>query len=434
MKPLKKHLLSLALALVMIVSLVPVAHAAIYEYPVEGGNLKFDPTTGTITDCDTSVYSADIPEKIYDVPVTKIGKEAFRSCNKLTSVTIPSSVTSIGYAAFYGCSMLTSIVIPDSVTEFEAYGSSNTYFIFYGCKQLESITIPGSVKSISRLFDGCDNLKSVTIGDGVEEIGWGTFRCKALEEITFPDSVKSIAGAAFSNCKVLQTVTFGSGLKHIDNNAFSSCPALESLYFRGDAPGATDKMISGKLNSPLKIYYPEGVQGWTSPTWNGYITQSYALPKEEEQKPQQPQEVLATATPTASTVYVNGTAVAFDAYNIGGSNYFKLRDLAFILSGSPAQFEVSWNGETNSIELTSGKSYTPVGGEMSAGGTINKVAKQTSSTVYVNGTNTQFTAYNIDGSNYFRLRDIGQTFQFSVEWDDVQRCISIDTSLPYRAE
>ena len=50
-----------------------------------------------------------------------------------------------------------------------------------------------------------------------------------------------------------------------------------------------------------------------------------------------------TATPTTSTVMVNGQAVAFEAYNIAGNNYFKLRDLAKVLSGTTKQFEVvSW--------------------------------------------------------------------------------------------
>ena len=52
----------------------------------------------------------------------------------------------------------------------------------------------------------------------------------------------------------------------------------------------------------------------------------------------------ATANPTASTVLVDGENVAFDAYNIADNNYFKLRDLAFTLSGTAKQFEVGWDG------------------------------------------------------------------------------------------
>jgi hypothetical protein len=39
------------------------------------------------------------------------------------------------------------------------------------------------------------------------------------------------------------------------------------------------------------------------------------------------------ALPTASAVFVNHVSVTFQAYNIGGYNYFKLRDLAKALEG-----------------------------------------------------------------------------------------------------
>jgi len=47
---------------------------------------------------------AVIPETVEGVRVTAtaIGKEAFRDCKVLTSITISNSVTSIGQSAFYG--------------------------------------------------------------------------------------------------------------------------------------------------------------------------------------------------------------------------------------------------------------------------------------------------------------------------------------------
>lgn len=434
MKKLQKRFYSLAIFLVMVLTLAVPAHAATYDYAVEGGNLKFDPTTGTITDCDTSVYSADIPSEIYGVPVTTIGKNAFRSCSKLASVTIPNTVTLIGSSAFSSCSQLTSVIIPDSVTVLDNY-------IFAVCKKLETVTIPGTVKQIpDHLFSACENLRTVTLGYGVEEIGQSAFvNCKSLESITLPDSVKSIEKDAFTGCKTLNTVTIGTGIKNIDNGAFYNTSNLSSLYFRGNAPSATDKMIGSKsFADGFMIYYPEGASGWTTPTWNGYITKSYKLsdstptqPTTPSAPPSVPDMTKVTAVPTKSAVLVYGQAVAFDAYNIKDNNYFKLRDLAFILSGSKVQFEVTWSQDLGAILMTSGKSYTPAGGEMGTGSSTNQIGVLNTSKLYLDGQAVDFTAYTIQGNNYFKLRDIGELFNFSVEWDGVNQQIMIDTNKPY---
>jgi len=60
-----------------------------------------------------------------------------------------------------------------------------------------------------------------------------------------------------------------------------------------------------------------------------------------------------TAAPTASTVYLNDAVNAFEAYNIGGNNYFKLRDLAYVLNGTAKQFEVGYDNATKAITLIS---------------------------------------------------------------------------------
>jgi len=137
------------------------------------------------------------------------------------------------------------------------------------------------------------------------------------------------------------------------------------------------------------------------------------------------------ATPTVATVLVNGSEVAFDAYNIDGNNYFKLRDLAYTLSGSEKEFEVSFGGLTKFISLIRGRAYTVVGGEMAGKGDGNKLAVFTNSRIILDGEDVYLTAYLIDGNNYFKLRDIGETFDFGVTWDGALKTISIDTSRGY---
>lgn len=133
------------------------------------------------------------------------------------------------------------------------------------------------------------------------------------------------------------------------------------------------------------------------------------------------------AIPTASTVLVNGNKVEFDAYNINGNNYFKLRDIAYALSGTDCQFDVGYNSEANAISLTSGEGYTIAGGEMSKSISVNYDASLTDSKIIKDGEAASFTAYNINGNNYFKLRDVGESFGFSVNWDEETSSIMIDT-------
>ena len=156
------------------------------------------------------------------------------------------------------------------------------------------------------------------------------------------------------------------------------------------------------------------------------------MPQPPVSIPASPSQYLAR--PTSSVVIVDGSSVSFDAYNINGNNYFKLRDLAFTLSGSAKQFGVSWNGEDNLIALTSGEGYTAVGGEMSAKGQGNQYGSPTSSKILLDGAEVSFTAYNIYGNNYFKLRDIGQTFDFGIDWDGSKNTIAINTEKGYVPE
>jgi len=133
------------------------------------------------------------------------------------------------------------------------------------------------------------------------------------------------------------------------------------------------------------------------------------------------------ASPTEADVLVDGEPVAFDAYNIRGYNYFRLRDLAFALNGTQNQFSVGFDAERNEIILTSGEAYQPDGSEMQTGGTERKEALPTSQRIILDGNEISPEVYNIGGSNYFRLRDMADAIGFYVGFDEAQRIITVDT-------
>jgi exopolysaccharide biosynthesis protein len=135
--------------------------------------------------------------------------------------------------------------------------------------------------------------------------------------------------------------------------------------------------------------------------------------------------------PTPSKVFVNGAEKNFEAYNISGSNYFKLRDLAFVLSGTNKQFDVGYDNSTRAITITTGRPYTTAGGEMAAGDGRAKAAGATQSEIYIDGRKLDFTVYNIGGNNFFRLRDLMSALDIGVTYDSATQNIGIDTNLPY---
>ncbi len=126
-------------------------------------------------------------------------------------------------------------------------------------------------------------------------------------------------------------------------------------------------------------------------------------------------------------VSVDGVQQPAAAYNIGGNNYFKLRDIASILSGTNYSFEVEWNEALKSINLTTGKTYTPVGGELSGVGSVSQFGTPTTATLYINGVQVDPAAYNINGNNYYKIRDIADIIGFGIDWDQAASTVIIST-------
>lgn len=55
-------------------------------------------------------------------------------------------------------------------------------------------------------------------------------------------------------------------------------------------------------------------------------------------------------------------------------------------------------------------------------------AQGSNTVILVDGTAQEIYPYNIDGNNYFKLRDIGEAVGFAVNWDEATQLMQIDTS------
>ena len=177
------------------------------------------------------------------------------------------------------------------------------------------------------------------------------------------------------------------------------------------------------------------------PTEQGYDEQADEAqpepiyePEPEPELAQQPEPTPTadayerTAVPSAHTVLVNGTPVAFRAFMIDDNNFFMLRDIAYTISGTESQFEVAWDGGLGAINLISGQAYIPVGGEMQPAAITTATATTSTAVIFVNGAIVSLRAYSIADNNFFMLRDLGDALGFEVDWDPAAGAVIISTT------
>ena len=268
-------------------------------YTSNGNGSCYVSGIGTCTDTDILI-PAKSPS---GDAVIGIENNAFKECSSLTSITIPGGMTRITGSAFSGCINLESIIIDKNYTvdynpesciidpnKKEYYSSGNCIIdktsrtlvagcknsvipddgrvesigvdAFFGRASLTGIVIPDSVTSIgSYAFCGCTGLTNVMIPNSVTSIGSDAFNgCTGLTGVSISESVTSIDVSAFCGCTSLESVIIPNSVTIIGACSFSGCTSLISV----DIPGSVTIIGSYAFNrctSLTSVVVPDSVTG-----------------------------------------------------------------------------------------------------------------------------------------------------------------------------
>ena len=323
----KKKALSLALSLIMVLTLLPTAAlAADSDFTIENGKLWLSGQNNFLMSNDMILMyqgwggDVTIPDGI-----VSIADFAFKDCTGLTSVTIPDSVTSIGWGVFDGCTGLTSVTIPNGIFNIQ-------WRTFCDCTGLTSVTIPDNVISIEiRAFGGCTALKDVYYGG--TEAQW--------KEIKIGDYNDALTSATIHYNSTSQPTQpeqpTGTATANPTNDKLTSDGELQNptVYKIGDSNYFKIRDLAAILNGTEKQFsvgYDNEKQSVTATTGQGYTKLDGDLAG--------PPAGQETAEASSDAIYVNGQKVEAEVYKIGGNNYFKLRDL-----GKALNFYVGWSQE-----------------------------------------------------------------------------------------
>ncbi len=135
---------------------------------------------GVVTIGERAFFQSTVKEIILPEGITTIDFDAFKECNFLEKINLPTTLIKIGNEAFAFCFQLKEIIVPENVTEIP-------YECFLYCESLESVTLPATLTTIGQCaFSDCTALKSITIPASVTTfIGTPFLACWSLQEVTF---------------------------------------------------------------------------------------------------------------------------------------------------------------------------------------------------------------------------------------------------------
>lgn len=135
-----------------------------------------------------------------------------------------------------------------------------------------------------------------------------------------------------------------------------------------------------------------------------------------------------SAARTSARIYLNDDSVSITGYLINGNNYFKLRDLAYVLRDTASRFDVAWNAEAGQVEVYTQQPYS--GGKeesQNVWGNQTVTAAPASARLTIDGRTVEAEAYSINGNNYYKLRDLSGPLSFSVHWLEESQSICLYT-------
>ena len=145
-------------------------------------------------------------------------------------------------------------------------------------------------------------------------------------------------------------------------------------------------------------------------------------------------DIMAEAVKSYQPFELNGQEVTIGGYLINGNNYYKLRDVAALLSETEKKFNVVFDDEKKQIGLELGKGYKKLDTDLQEMKYDKTAAKMVTNTILVDGKEVELKAALIDRNNYVKLRDIGKVAQFLVDYNKETKAIIVDTSADYKEE
>ena len=247
----KKRILSLLLALVMITTLLPLG---LYDTAWAAEVSE----TAEAAEVSETAEAAEVSEtaEATEIASGSCGAGGVEDSSVRWVLTDDGTMTISGTGAMCDketpwrnfSSQINRVVIESGVTTVGSYAFSN-------CDNLTAAELPGTLTAIGDYAFAWSGIAEITIPDGVVTIGACAFWQTKLINVVIPDSVTTIEESAFRYCWDMKTLHLGSGLTTVEGYAFDRCKAAVTLSADNGAFVLEDNALLNAEKTRLIQYF-----------------------------------------------------------------------------------------------------------------------------------------------------------------------------------
>lgn len=162
------------------------------------------------------------------------------------SVVFPEGMTQVREEAIVDCEKLETITIPSTITQFSENFTAD--YVFSRCNNLKTVNYNAhnaAGENCIFIFDDIQCDFQIRFGRQIESIPENFISGCGLTGIEFPEGVQTIHYNCLVDCDSLKTVTVPSTVTTIGYNFIEGCAGIETIYFHANcATSPNSAMIS----------------------------------------------------------------------------------------------------------------------------------------------------------------------------------------------
>lgn len=178
-----------------------------------------------------SISKVNVPDALEGRPVEALSDNFMKGNDVVEEINLGPSLKVIGVDAFRSCSRLRLVNMAKEGLQIVKDGA------WRSCERLTEISLPDTIQELgSRVFCACSQLRQVKLPASLLKLGEAAFAdCRSLQSLELPQGLKEVGSKAFFGCRNLESIFIPESLAHLEDKLFDVSQKLTIYAPEGSA-------------------------------------------------------------------------------------------------------------------------------------------------------------------------------------------------------